>query len=129
MHVGVSKVESWCGWMIEQVEADLERLDQQKRQLRSLASKVKALTLADKSNLYDEREHDRTRKRHMDNVEMFASKHSQEVSVPLAPTIEQTLLLSSACSTVTFCCFLHRTPYLFGREIRWWGQNCCNRGS
>jgi hypothetical protein len=85
MQVGESKAESWCGWIVAQVEADLERLDQQKRQLRALASKVKALTLADKSNLYDEREHDRTRKRHMDNVEKFASKHSQEVSLPVVP--------------------------------------------
>ena len=66
-------------YVVMQVEAELEQLDQHKRQLRALNAKVKGLTLADKSNLYDEREHERTRKKHMDSVEKYASKHSQEV--------------------------------------------------
>eukprot|EP00802_Teleaulax_amphioxeia_P003108 Tamp_03111.p1 GENE.Tamp_03111~~Tamp_03111.p1 ORF type:complete len:542 (+),score=201.62 Tamp_03111:274-1899(+) len=64
----------------EQVEGELERFDQLKRQLRLLSSKVKNLTLADKSNLYDEREHERTRKKHEDKVEMWKLKHSEEVT-------------------------------------------------
>jgi hypothetical protein len=65
----------------EQVEAELERFDQLKRQLRAFTVKVKNLTLADKSNLYDEREHERTRLKHEDKVEMWMLKHSEEVSL------------------------------------------------
>jgi hypothetical protein len=64
----------------EQVEEELNRLDQGKRQMRLLASKVKSLKLADKSNLYNEREHERTRQKNEDRVAVFVAKHSEEVA-------------------------------------------------
>ena len=64
----------------EQVEHELEQLEMMKRQLRGVTKKVKTLQLADKSNLYDEREHIRTLKRDEDKIEIYVSKHSEEVS-------------------------------------------------
>lgn len=64
----------------EQVEHELEQLEVMKRQYRGVTKKVKTLQLADKSNLYDEREHIRTLKRDEDKIEIYVSKHSEEVS-------------------------------------------------
>ena len=65
----------------KEVEDELEHFEKLKKRYREMQSKVKELALADKSNLFDERKCEKTRRLHEDRIQTYT------VSAQVTPNV------------------------------------------